>query len=107
MAAGKGCSCNGQGDGADWTFIQTLNELIDDQAKRLSALRNQIPTIVLLSLFGIAAIGGAFAGYAAALEPQRTRLPVYALGFLVSGIIMVILIWIGRISALSQLANNR
>ena len=72
-------------------FIQTLNELIDDQAKRLSALRNQIPTIVLLSLFGIAAIGGAFAGYAAALEPQRTRLPVYALGFLVSGIIMVIL----------------
>ena len=72
-------------------FIQTLNELIDNQAKRLAVLRNQIPNIVLLSLFAIAAVGGAFAGYAAALEPQRTRLPVYALGFLVSGIIMVIL----------------
>jgi hypothetical protein len=72
-------------------FIQTLNELIDNQAKRLSALRNQIPNIVLLSLFVIAAVGGAFAGYAGALEPQRTRLPVYALGFLVSAVIILIL----------------
>ena len=46
-------SCNGQGDGADWTFYPDANELIDNQAKRLSALRNQIPNIVLL--FGIAA----------------------------------------------------
>ena len=72
-------------------FIQTLNELIDNQTKRLSVLRNQISNIVLLSLFGIAAFGGAFAGYAGALEPQRTRLPVYAMGFVVSVVIVVIL----------------
>jgi len=44
-------------------FIQTLNEMIDDQAKRLAALRNRIPNIVLLTLFGIAAVVCGFAGY--------------------------------------------
>src|SRR3954464_6855063 len=34
-------------------FIQTLNEMIDNQGKRLAALRNYIPNIVLLLLFGI------------------------------------------------------
>src|SRR5258705_676717 len=37
-------------------FIQALNEMIDNQGKRLSALRNYIPDVVLLSLFGIAAV---------------------------------------------------
>ena len=32
-------------------FIQTLNEMIDSQGKRLAALRNRIPNSVLLSLF--------------------------------------------------------
>ena len=32
-------------------FIQTLNEMIDDQAKRLAALRNRIPNIVLPDTF--------------------------------------------------------
>ena len=30
-------------------FIQTLNEMIDDQGKRLEALRNRIPNIVLIA----------------------------------------------------------
>src|SRR4029077_10732029 len=33
-------------------FIQTLNEMIDDQAKRVAALRSRVPNIVLLALFG-------------------------------------------------------
>jgi hypothetical protein len=37
-------------------FIQALNDMIDNQGKRLAALRNNIPNIVLLSLFGITAI---------------------------------------------------
>ena len=36
-------------------FIQTLNETIDDHAKRLAALRNRVPNIVLLALFAQAA----------------------------------------------------
>jgi hypothetical protein len=45
-------------------FIQALNEMIDDQAKRLATLRNRVPNSVLLGLFVIAAIACGFAGYA-------------------------------------------
>src|SRR5436853_3762265 len=58
-------------------FIQALNEMIDNQGKRLSALRNYVPDVVLLSLFGIAAVACGFAGYAGGLDPLRTRLPVF------------------------------
>src|SRR3954452_15820499 len=72
-------------------FIQTLNEMIDDQGKRLAALRNFIPNIVLLLLFGITAAACGFAGYASGLEPRRTRFPVLITGFLVCAVIYVIL----------------
>jgi hypothetical protein len=72
-------------------FIQTLNDMIDNQGKRLAALRNYIPNIVLLSLFGITAAACGFAGYASGLEPRRTRLPVLITGVLVCAVIYVIL----------------
>jgi hypothetical protein len=72
-------------------FIQTLNEMIDNQGKRLSALRNNIPREVLLSLFCIAAVACGFAGYASGLDPLRTRLPVFITAVLVCGVIFVIL----------------
>jgi hypothetical protein len=71
-------------------FIQSLNEMIDDQGKRLSALRNRVPNSVLLTLFAIAAVAGAFAGYASAVDTQRTRLPVYVMGLLISVVIFLI-----------------
>jgi hypothetical protein len=72
-------------------FIEALNDMIDDQEKRLSALRNHIPNIVLLSLLAITAIACGFAGYASGIEPRRTRLPVYIMGALICGVIFVIL----------------
>ena len=72
-------------------FIQTLNDMIDNQGKRLAALRNYIPNIVLLSLLGITAAACGFAGYASGLEPRRTRLPVLITGVLVCSVIYVIL----------------
>ena len=72
-------------------FVQTLNEMIDNQEKRLTALRNRVPNIVMLALFGIATIASAFAGYASGLEARRTRLPIYITGLLVSGVILLIL----------------
>jgi hypothetical protein len=73
-------------------FIQTLNEMIDDQAKRLAALRNHVPNIVQLALFGIAIIASGFAGYASGLNARRrSRLSVYVMGFLVSAVILLIL----------------
>jgi hypothetical protein len=71
-------------------FIQALNEMIDDQAKRLAALRNRIPNIVLLGLFGIAATAAGFAGYASGLDTKRTRLPLCIMGLLVAMVIILI-----------------
>jgi hypothetical protein len=88
-------------------FIQTLNEMIDNQAKRLAALRNRVPNIVPLALFGIAAVAGAFAGYGSGLETRRTRLPVYIMGFLVSTIILSSWTSIDLTLVSSKLANNR
>ena len=65
--------------------------MIDDQGKRLSALRNRIPNSVLFTLFTIAVAAGAFAGYASGLDTQRTRVPVYAMGLLVSAVIYLII----------------
>jgi hypothetical protein len=71
-------------------FIQTLNEMIDNQGKRLAAVQNRVPSIVLLALFGLAAFANAFAGYASGLDAGRTRFPVYIVGLLISAVILLI-----------------
>jgi uncharacterized membrane protein YidH (DUF202 family) len=71
-------------------FIQTLNEMIDSQETRLTALRNRVPNIVLLALYGIAAIASGFTGYASGLEARRSRLPVHITGILVCAVILLI-----------------
>jgi hypothetical protein len=72
-------------------FIQSLNDVIDNQGKRLAALRNTVPNIVVLMLFGVAALASAFAGYASGLDERHKRLPVYLMGLLVSAVILLIL----------------
>ena len=72
-------------------FIQTLNEMIDNQAKRLAVLRNRVPNTVMLALFAVATIAGAFAGYASGLDERRTRMPVYLMGLLIAAVILLIM----------------
>jgi hypothetical protein len=72
-------------------FVQSLNEMIDQQAKRLAALRNRVPNIVMLALFGIAAVGAAFTGYGRGLGGRRRRLPLYLMAVLISAVILLIL----------------
>lgn len=71
-------------------FIQTLNEMIDNQEKRLTAARNQVPAIVLMSLYGVAFIALGFSGYATGLGTRRSRLPIYIMTLLVAGVILLI-----------------
>jgi hypothetical protein len=71
-------------------FIQTLNEMIDNQGKRLDAFRNRVPNIVLLALYGTAIVASAFAGYANGLEARRVRLPIYLTVLLVAAVILLI-----------------
>jgi hypothetical protein len=72
-------------------FIQTLNDMIDNHAKRLAALRNRVPNIVLLALVGLAAITCGFAGYASGLEARRSRWPLHVAGVSVAFVILLIL----------------
>ena len=72
-------------------FIQTLNEMIDNQEKRSTALRNRVPNIVVSALFCIAITASAFSGYASGLETRRSRLPVYVTGLVVWAVILLII----------------
>jgi hypothetical protein len=71
-------------------FIQTLNELIDDHEKRLTAARNRVPNVVLLALYGLAAVASGFTGYASGIEARRSRLPVYITGIVLCAVILLI-----------------
>ena len=71
-------------------FIQSLNEMIDSQAKRLAAVSNRVPNIVFLALYGIAIVAFAFVGYANGLEKRRVRLPTYLMGAIVASVILLV-----------------
>jgi hypothetical protein len=71
-------------------FIQTLNEMIDNQEKRLTAFRSRVPNIILIALYGIATIASAFTGYSSGQGAQRSRLPAYITGILVAAVILLI-----------------
>jgi FtsH-binding integral membrane protein len=72
-------------------YIQSLNDMIDSQEKRLTAVRNRMPEDVLLALFAIAAVAGGVAAYASAGEPRRKRWPFYVMMVLIAGVILLLL----------------
>ena len=71
-------------------FIQSLNEMIDNQAKHLNAIRDRVPNIVFLTLYGVAATASAFAGYASGSGERPSRLPVCVMIVLVCSVILMI-----------------
>lgn len=71
-------------------FIQSLNEMIDNQETRIAAATNRVPNIVLFALYGIAAVSGSFTGYGSGLARERSRLPRYVMGILVASVILLI-----------------
>jgi hypothetical protein len=71
-------------------FIQSLNEMIDAQETRLTMSRHQVPNVVLLGLYAVAAVVSAFTGYASASESRRWRISVYVMVVLVCAVILLI-----------------
>lgn len=71
-------------------YIQSLNDMIDAQEKRVAAAINRVPFVVLLALYGIAAISSGFTGYGGGLARERSRLPRYLMGIMVAGVILLI-----------------
>ncbi|WP_422031053.1 hypothetical protein [Reyranella sp.] len=71
-------------------FIQSLNEMIDDQEKRLSAMTNRLPLVVIVALYAMCVMGIGFAGYGSGVESKRTRVPVHITGILVATMVLLI-----------------
>ena len=71
-------------------FIHSLNEMIDNQEKRLTAVHNRLPGIILTALYGVATIAVGFAGYTSGLQARHSRLPVYITGILVASMVLLI-----------------
>lgn len=70
-------------------FIQTLNEMIDNQ-KYLIATHYRVTSIVLIALYCIATIAIGFTGYAGGQESRRSRVPVHIMGILIASVILLI-----------------
>jgi len=71
-------------------FIQSLNEMIDNHEKRVIALTSSVPDIVLVVLYLIAMAASVFSGYAAGVESQRSRRPMYvAMGLFIAVILLI------------------
>lgn len=70
-------------------FIQSLNEMIDNQAKHIVAIQNRVPNIVFAALYGVAMVAFALAGYANGLQKRRVRLPTYLMGVFASVILLI------------------
>ncbi len=71
-------------------YIQALNQVIDSQETRLTALRNRVPNIALWGLYGIAVVSIGFTGYASGTSARRWRLPVSIMSVLVAAVILLI-----------------
>jgi hypothetical protein len=64
--------------------------MIDDHEKHLVAFISGVPNIVLIVLYTIAMVASVFAGYAAGVEAQRSRGPLYVAMALFIAVILLI-----------------
>jgi hypothetical protein len=71
-------------------LIQALNAMIDSETNNEAALSNRLPDLVPFILFAIATVAGGFAGYGGGLQ-KSSRPPIYVMGVMVAGIILLIL----------------
>ncbi len=71
-------------------YIQALNEMIDDQGKRLAAFRNRVPGIVIIALYGMALLAAGFTGYSGRIKGQQSPNSAYVIGFLIASVILLI-----------------
>ena len=71
-------------------YVQSLNAMIDLQETRLMAARSQVPNIVFLLLYVIAAVAMGFTGYDAGLSGPRGRVPIALMSVLVATVIGLI-----------------
>jgi hypothetical protein len=72
-------------------FLQSLNEVIDLHNKRLTALENHVPEIILILLFFVAMVATALIGYGCGLGEVRNFFVTLVASVLIAAVIFVII----------------
>jgi hypothetical protein len=72
-------------------YITALNEMIDDQERRLIAIQNRVPAVVIFGVYGIGLIAVSFVGYTVGLEKQSSRLQVCVLSLVIALVLLLIM----------------
>jgi hypothetical protein len=73
----------------DALAVAAVNDVIDLHAKRLAALRDQVPEIVLVLLGFVATVALALTGFAAGIRGRRSRLLTFVLTLLIVAVMLV------------------
>lgn len=71
-------------------FIVALNNMIDQDERRVTAGRNTVPLSVFIMLAGIAAVALGFSGYGAELAAGRHRLAMVVVAVMIAGVLMLV-----------------
>jgi hypothetical protein len=71
-------------------FIQSLNEVIDLYSKRLTALENHVPEIILVLLYSVALVANGLIGYGCGLGERRNFYVTLMASMLIVFVILVI-----------------
>ena len=72
-------------------FIQSLNEVIDLHNKRLTALENHVPEVILILLFFVAMVSTTLIGYGCGLGEVRNLFVTMVASVLIAAVIFVII----------------
>jgi hypothetical protein len=71
-------------------FIQSLNEMIDLHAKRMTALENHVPEVIFILLYLVSILTLGMVGYGCGLGTRRNLLMTMTAAFLIASIVLVI-----------------
>jgi hypothetical protein len=72
-------------------FLQSLNEVIDLHAKRLTALENHVPEIIIWLLYFVAIMGMGLIGYGCGIGGRRNFFSTMVAWILIGSVILVII----------------
>jgi hypothetical protein len=71
-------------------YLQSLNELIDNQEARLTAFRRRVPPEVIWTLYGVSIVAVGFGSYAVGLERRQSRLPICVVSVMIAVVLLLI-----------------
>ena len=88
-------------------FLQSLNEVIDLHNKRLTALENHVPEVILILLYFVAMVATGLIGYGCGLGEVRNFFVTVVASVLIAAVIIVIIDLDRPLRGLIQVGQKR